>query len=160
MSREKRGEGVNRLLRRGAGRAPNIGLDQLPRSIQRVAEREQGVQSQAAQAEGAISPRAASTPSHQGGPDLRGDLVRKVVEMAKIHRHRELVELTRDEATNSNTKGTSEAQAGASLDDWYAQMKASGLSEVEIEEHMAQRLRAVRNSMLEFQHLRSTTGDS
>ena len=52
-----------------------------------------------------------------------------------------------------------DSAASANLQAWCAEMKASGLSDAEIEEHMAQRLRAVRNSMLELQQLRSVGGN-
>ncbi len=159
MAKENKGRGVDRLLKRGASRASAIGIDQLPRAVQRVAERESGVSLSGSMSKGSVSaPQPASTPSHQGGPDMRSDLVRKVVEVAQLQRSRELQQIQRAETP---AKAGAEGAGGtATLEEWCAEMKASGLSDAEIEEHMAQRLRAVRNGMLDFQQLRSVSGGS
>jgi len=89
---------------------------------------------------------------------MRSDLVRKVVEVAQLQRSRELQQIQRAETP---AKAGAEGAGGtATLEEWCAEMKASGLSDAEIEEHMAQRLRAVRNGMLDFQQLRSVSGGS
>lgn len=157
MPKETKQRGVDRLLKRGASRAPAIGIDQLPRAVQRVAEREAGVALSPSTNKGSVSaPQPASTPKHQGGPDMRSELVRKVVEVAQLQRSRDLQQAQRSEAP---APGSTESTGGtATLQEWCAQMKASGLSDAEIEEHMAQRLRAVRNGMLDFQQLRSVGG--
>ena len=158
MAKHSKRQGVDRLLKRGAGRSPAIGLDQLPRAVQRVAEREDGVSLSSTSTKGSVSdPRPASTPKHQGGPDMRSELVRKVVEMAQLQRSQELLQATRAKAPAKASQ--EDSAASANLEAWCAEMKASGLSDAEIEEHMAQRLRAVRNSMLEFQQLRSVGGN-
>lgn len=158
MAKHSKGQGVDRLLKRGAARSPAIGLDQLPRAVQRVAEREDGIALSSASGKGSVSePRPASTPKHQGGPDMRSELVRKVVEMAQLQRSQDLVQANRAEAPAKASQ--EDSAASANLQAWCAEMKASGLSDAEIEEHMAQRLRAVRNSMLELQQLRSVGGN-
>jgi hypothetical protein len=153
---------VNRLVERGTSRAPAIGIDQLPRAVQRLAEREDGVARSAPPIQASGKAKQAETRSHQGGPDMRSALVRKVVEMAKLQRSQDLETAAREQATRAPEAGAGakgESIAGATLEQWYEDMKASGLSEPEIEEHMSQRLRSVRNAMLEFEDLRSVGGE-
>jgi len=152
-----RTSGVNRLVERGATRSPAIGIDQLPRAVQRIAEREDGVARNVQTSSGNAQAQPAETPKHQGGPDMRSALVRKVVEMAQLQRSQDLEQAARAPAA-AEKGGEGDSIAGATLDEWYKEMKDSGLSEPEIEEHMAQRLRSVRNSMLEFGAFRSVGG--
>ncbi len=158
MAKENKGRGVDRLLKRGTARTSAIGLDQLPRAVQRVTEREGGIALSGSSSKGSVSAaQPASTPSHQGGPDMRSELVRKVVEMAQLQRSRDL--LQQAQRAKALAKASAEGSGGApTLEEWCSEMKASGLSDAEIEDHMAQRLRAVRNGMLDFQHLRSVGG--
>jgi len=153
LAKNDRQRGVNRLVQRGATRSPAIGIAELPRAVQRIAEREDGVARSSASSAGSASPQPAATPSHQGGPDMRSSLVRKVVEMAHLQRSQDLEQAAR--APAEGKAGSDDALAGATLEQWYEEMKTSGLSEPEIEEHIAQRLRSVRSSLLEFEELRS-----
>jgi len=146
-------------VERGATRSAAIGIDQLPRAVQRIAEREGGVARNAQPSSGSARAQPAETPKHQGGPDMRSELVRKVVEMAQLQRNQDLEQAARAPAA-AKAEGDGDSIAGATLQQWYEEMKASGLSEPEIEEHMAQRLRSVRNSMLEFGEFRSVGGRS
>ena len=155
---KSKSRGVNRLVERGSSRAPAIGLDQLPRAVQRVAEREGGIARSAQTVQASASPQPAETRGHQGGPDMRSALVRKVVEMAQLQRSQDLEVAAREQAARASEGSAgaeAESIAGATMEQWYEEMKASGLSEPEIEEHMSQRLRSVRNAMLEFEELRS-----
>ena len=142
MAKQEKSRGVHRLIERGAIRSPAIGIDELPRAVQRLAERQDGIALNIQAEKGSAQPQPAQTPRHQGGPDMRSELVRKVVEMAQLQRSQDIEQLAR----------------AANLEQWYQDMRASGLSEPEIEEHMAQRLRSVRASMLEFGDLRSVGG--
>ena len=87
---------------------------------------------------------------------MRNELVRKVVEMAQLQRSQELEQVQR--ASGPVARSKTDAGGGLTLQQWCDEMKASGLSDAEIEEHLAQRLRAVRNGMLELQHFRSVAG--
>ena len=130
MAKESKGRGVDRLLKRGASRRSAIGLDQLPRAVQRVAERESGVSLSNSMSKGSVSaPQPASTASHQGGPDMRSELVRKVVEMAQLQRSRDL--LQQAQRAKAPAKASAEGAGGTpTLEEWCAEMQASGLSEI------------------------------
>lgn len=122
MAKHSKGQGVDRLLNRGASRSPAIGIDQLPRAVQRIAEREDGLSLSSASSNVSVSaPKPASTPKHQGGPDMRSELVRKVVEMAQLQRSQELVQANR--AKKAPAKASQEdSAAGANLEAWCAEI--------------------------------------
>jgi len=80
--------------------------------------------------------------------DMRSRLVRKVVEMevldAKTGIARKEAALKRDAAEGEGDKGKG---TGTVFEKWYAELTEQGMSDREIEEHVAARVRGVRRGL-------------
>jgi len=80
--------------------------------------------------------------------DMRSRLVRKVVEMEVldaaqgIRRREETVRRDADDGSSDKGKGT-----GTVFEKWYEELAGQGMSDREIEEHVAARVRGVRRGL-------------
>ena len=143
---EKRG--VRRMVDRGETRIARRSDRTAARAVLRLEERNgDHVLTRAPDNVEILARSSEDLPAHRVA-DMRSKLVRQVVQMAVLDaqkglgRKSEVVQ--RSEAPDGGDKGKG---ASTVFQQWYAEMAAQGMTEREIEEHLAARVRAVRRGV-------------
>jgi hypothetical protein len=144
---EKRG--VGRLVERGDTRVLRRALHSESRTVLRLGERSgDGILTRSPDDVEFIARTSSSLPA-QRMADMRSRLVRKVVEMEVLDASkglaRKAAELQREAAGGDGGdmgKGTSTV-----FEQWYVEMTGKGMTDREIEAHLAARVRSVRRGV-------------
>ena len=144
--REKRG--VGRMVERGNTRMARRARSSHSRTVLRLSDRS-GVSMLTSAPEDvqAIARSESEIPAHRAA-DMRSRLVRRVVEMEVLDAgsgiaRSEVAEVQRSAAA-SGDKGKGKATI---FEKWYSELAGQGLSDREIEEHLAARVRGVRRGV-------------
>jgi hypothetical protein len=159
MARDKDTPTADRMLKRTRTRMVKRASSSSSEVVLRLSEREKGARTTRAPGEIPLLPREAGAPQPGQVTDLRSAVARKVAEMVNLSAERGLLRevAARDEAaaaaTGSATPGEDQGDM-AVYNAWYQELKGAGLSEPEIEEHMAARVRAMRAQYVGSLHAR------
>jgi hypothetical protein len=143
---EKRG--VGRLVDRGDTRMARRAHRSESRTVLRLGERDGNSLLTRSPEDIAIIARAEQELPTREVADMRSRLVRKVVEMEVLDASKGLarkeVAVQRDAAEGDSDKGKG---TGTVFEKWYAELAGQGMSDREIEEHLAARVRGVRRGV-------------
>ena len=144
--REKRG--VGRMVERGETRQVRRARRSQSRAVLRLSERSDvSVLTSAPDDVQAIARSEGGIPAHRAA-DMRSRLVRKVVEMEVLDSSRAIARdaepVVQRSAASAGDKGKGKETV---FEKWYSDLSAQGLSDREIEEHVAARVRGVRRGI-------------
>ncbi len=129
-----------------------LAVDKIPRSTQRLLQREGGpIVGSTPEVEVVSREAAVKLASSQ---DLRSEIVRQAIQMGVLDAQRGLArhgdgggEEGGDDAGDGGGKDAPTAM-GAIFEQWFEEMQGQGLNKAEIEEHLVSRIRAVRRGIL------------
>ena len=143
---EKRG--VNRMVERGRTRRIRRGVRSPNETIERLSRRnDANFLTQSPEDVAVIARQESELPAARAA-DMRSRVVRRVVEMELLDAERGLAraaeKVQREAAPSSGDKGKGTSTV---FEKWVAELKGKKMSEREIEEHLAARVRGVKRGL-------------
>ncbi len=152
MAKDDRG--LDRLLKRASSRVISRTMHTLPETIQRIEERAAGPNLTRRPEQLEVIARRAVETAYQG-QSMRSAIARELAELTTLSAEHGV--LRAEELVARAADGDEEAAGGEGtpFQAWYDSMAAKGLTEPEIEQHMLQRLRSIRQKMLRLESIRS-----
>ncbi len=146
----KRNRAVERALARSASRPLQRAQHDSGPTAERLGERADGARLTRSPDDVQCVSREASGSGATSSPDLRNEIARQLAELVNLSAERGIArapnEIMRTEeftASKDDDDG-----AGVVFDEWVEELRASGMPEPEIEDHIATRLRGLRRAML------------
>jgi hypothetical protein len=117
------------------------------RAVERIAMRQDGASVTRAPESINYAARSSQPPSTGHTSDMRSRIVRQVVEMSMLDGELGLQRQQEAPIHRAEAAAEDKGDDGNAFDRWYAEMQAQGMGEAEIEEHMTQRIRAMRRAL-------------
>ena len=140
---------TSRIATRDDSRALRRRVIRTLRAVDRAATRNDGATLTRAAAEVEAIAREFVMEGRGSSPSLEGDVARRVVELAVLDGVKGLRRTAQEGSAPAAAPEAESNEATSPLQAWYEELQGQGLSEPEIREHMAARVRAERRRTLE-----------
>lgn len=151
---------VDRALARGRTRQIERSIREAGVTASRLTQRADGARLTRAAEDIEVLARDIQRRGPAAGPDLRSELARKVAELASLAGERGLSRAPNSIHRAEDDGPAPEAADGEAqvFDEWIAELRANGMSEPEIEEHVIATLRGLRAQMFAESNARLVAG--
>lgn len=145
-----RNRAVDRALARSASRPLQRAEHDHGPTAERLGERADGARLTRSPGDVQFAAREASGGGAASSPDLRNEIARQLAELVNLSAERGIARAPNEihRAEEFTPAKDDDDGAGVVFDEWVEELRASGMPEPEIEDHIAARLRGLRRAML------------